>query len=82
MKVSQPCFHRTGGVWDVVYQFAMQHGTTAMQYALRRPTVLATIVVSTISLIALQVVLVVKVADWMSRDTGTAMAATMSWWEA
>lgn len=32
---------------------------------------LASIIVSTLCLIALQVVLVVKVADWMSRDTGT-----------
>jgi hypothetical protein len=32
--------------------------------------VLASIIVSTLCLIALQVVLVVKVADWMSRDTG------------
>lgn len=31
---------------------------------------LATVLVSTVSLIALQVVLVVKLADWMSRATG------------
>lgn len=31
---------------------------------------LATVLVSTVSLIALQVILVVKLADWMSRDTG------------
>ncbi|MCJ2033994.1 hypothetical protein [Methylobacterium sp. J-068] len=33
---------------------------------------LASIVVTTVSLIALQVVLVMKVADWMSQDSGTA----------
>ena len=33
---------------------------------------LATILVSTASLIALQVILVIKMADWMSQDTGSA----------
>jgi hypothetical protein len=43
-----------------------------MHHASKGLTMLASIIVSTVSLIALQVMLVVRVADWVSQDSGSA----------
>lgn len=48
----------------------MQHETIALQYEVRRPSMLASILVTTVALISLQVVLVIKLADWLSEDSG------------
>ena len=49
----------------------MQHGKTALQYVVKRRAVLASILVTIFTLIALQVVLVIKLADWLSQDSGS-----------
>lgn len=49
----------------------MRHEKTALQYAVRRPAVLASLLVTIFTLIALQVVLVIKLADWLSQDSGS-----------
>jgi hypothetical protein len=49
----------------------VQHEKTALQYAVRRPAVLASLLVTIFTLIALQVVLVIKLADWLSQDSGS-----------
>jgi hypothetical protein len=49
----------------------VQHEKTALQYAVRRPAVLASLLVAIFTLIALQVVLVIKLADWLLQHRGS-----------